>query len=122
MDEATIRRLNQLNRKFYAVTAAEFDRTRSQPWPGWKALLAYIKPTASLSVMDVGCGNGRFGVFLYHRLLAESSIEHTNYHGMDNNATLLVHARQSLTGLPGMKASIEERDIIEHRPLAEMQH
>jgi len=116
MDKATVRRLNQLNRKFYEVTAAEFDRTRSQPWPGWETLLKYIKIASTLTVLDVGCGNGRFGVFLYSRLLAEFSIQHINYHGMDNNAPLLEHARQSLTGLPGMDATIEERDIIENPP------
>ena len=72
MDDLAIRRLNQINHDFYRVTAAEFDQTRTQPWPGWHKLLSYIERIAhrssTVTVLDVGCGNGRFGVFLHDRL------------------------------------------------------
>jgi SAM-dependent methyltransferase len=116
MDEATVRRLNQLNRDFYEVTAAEFDRTRGQPWPGWQPLLKYIKTVSILSVLDVGCGNGRFGVFLHNHLIAKSTIQQISYLGIDNNSALLAHARQSLTGLSAFDARLEERDIVENPP------
>jgi SAM-dependent methyltransferase len=123
MDETTIRRLNAINREFYRVTAAEFDQTRSQPWPGWERLLSYVGRAtmnhvpATMSVLDVGCGNGRFGVFLYNRLVGAQGpapLQHIHYHGIDNNPVLLERARHSLGGLPEVAAQLEERDIIEN--------
>jgi 2-polyprenyl-3-methyl-5-hydroxy-6-metoxy-1,4-benzoquinol methylase len=66
VNDATRERLNTINREFYRVTAHDFDETRGQPWPGWKRVLPYLK--LPLSVLDVGCGNGRFGVFLAQNL------------------------------------------------------
>lgn len=103
MDDATIRRLNALNRQFYAVVADEFDATRGQAWAGWERAAPYFGAPAS--VLDVGCGNGRFGVFLREKVGALA------YHGMDSSAALLDHARVSLPD-----ARLEERDIVEHPP------
>lgn len=64
MDPATAHALDAINRDFYARRAAEFDATRADPWPGWQRLLAWIPPQTPLRVLDVGCGNGRFGAFL----------------------------------------------------------
>jgi SAM-dependent methyltransferase len=121
LDDATIRRLNQLNREFYRVTAREFDQTRSQPWPGWDMLLPHIERIArhnpALSVLDVGCGNGRFGVFM-HSLLPglqrTSPVQHIHYHGIDNSPELLERARQSVSGLANFTPGLEERDVIEY--------
>lgn len=143
MDEATIRRLNAINRQFYRVTADEFDQTRGSSWPGWERILPYLH--APLSVLDVGCGNGRFGVFLCEKLVVshQSSVasrqsadesqrppyselgtrnsvlnpQHfISYHGLDSNAILLDHARSSLITRPGLEFCLEERDILEHPP------
>ncbi len=108
MNDSTIHRLNAINREFYRVTADEFDQTRGQAWPGWNVLLPHLK--TPLSVLDVGCGNGRFGVFLAEHFGATN----VQYHGMDNNPALLEHARAALTILPD--ARFEERDIIENPP------
>src|SRR5258706_16420982 len=95
MDQDTARRLNDINRRFYEVTAESFDQTRQSPWPGWEALLPYLPPRQTpLSVLDVGCGNGRFGVFLAQHLGMD-----VHYHGVDNSAGLLVGARPSLKRL-----------------------
>lgn len=130
MDDATIRRLNEINREFYRLNADDFDQTRGQPWPGWEALLPYLplNPTPCppphcdgegekanaqhLSVLDVGCGNGRFGVFLAHTLKVES----LQYHGVDNNPALLEHARLAITELSQVSVVLEERDIVEKPP------
>lgn len=106
MDEVTIQRLNAINREFYRTTADEFDRTRGQPWPGWLKLLPYLGD--SLRVLDVGCGNGRLGVFLAkHRSVA-------HYHGVDSSPALLEHARAALAHLPSV--TLELRDIVEQPP------
>src|SRR5258706_15004487 len=111
MDQDTARRLNDINRRFYEVTAESFDQTRQSPWPGWEALLPYRPPRQTpLSVLDVGCGNGRFGVFLAQRLGID-----VHYHGVDNSAVLLERARQSLTSLLA-DAHLELRDIVENPP------
>jgi SAM-dependent methyltransferase len=108
MDAATIARLNAINREFYSITATEFDATRGQAWQGWQNLLPLLGDTSTtrtLSVLDVGCGNGRFGVFL-----RESGFN-IAYHGIDNSAALLDKARAALPD-----ASFELRDIVEKPP------
>jgi tRNA (uracil-5-)-methyltransferase TRM9 len=106
MNDATFKRLNEINREFYRVTAESFDESRGQSWPGWDALLPYLRPP--LTVLDVGCGNGRFGVFLAQKLGTDLV-----YCGMDSNPTLLERARAALCGL---EARLELRDVIENPP------
>jgi SAM-dependent methyltransferase len=109
MDDATIRRLNAINRQFYQTTAEEFDETRGRAWPGWLALSPYLK--TPLSVLDVGCGNGRFG-----RFLAETLDGQIAYHGMDNNATLLGYAETALKNQSNFTLTLTEQDIIQQPP------
>jgi tRNA (uracil-5-)-methyltransferase TRM9 len=137
VDKAAIQRLNAINRAFYQTTADEFDQTRGSAWAGWDGVLKTLTPAPSpsgrgekdtthlavntypatyqkrsegrvISVLDVGCGNGRFGVFLRDHLG-----EQVQYHGVDNNETLLNHAREALGG---MNARLETRDIVEQPP------
>jgi tRNA (uracil-5-)-methyltransferase TRM9 len=124
MDSSTITRLNQINREFYRVTADEFDQTRGEAWPGWERLRPYLH--TPISVLDVGCGNGRFGLFLaktlslptsppLHRMERGSGGE-VIYHGLDSNPALLEHARESLQSLSGLTVNLEERDMVENPP------
>jgi tRNA (uracil-5-)-methyltransferase TRM9 len=106
MDESTIRRLNAINREFYQTTADEFDQTRGQPWPGWLRLLPHL--SGSVKVLDVGCGNGRLGVFLAQH------VEVAQYHGVDNNPALLERARAALAHLPAV--TLDMRDVVENPP------
>ncbi len=115
MNPVAIQALNAINRAFYHVTAAEFDRTRGSAWAGWEPLLAHlptVSPSVPLRTLDVGCGNGRFGLFLAQRL-AQPTLD---YHGMDNNPVLLNRAQTALTGLPGVSARLELHDVVEHPP------
>ncbi len=113
MDATTIQRLNHINRDFYRVTADEFDQTRGEAWPGWNQLLPYL--SVPLSVLDVGCGNGRFGVFLAENLTA-SNRDNIAYHGLDSNPALLERARTALDSRPNLDLRLEQRDIVENPP------
>jgi len=106
MNDATIKRLNEINREFYRITAESFDESRGRSWPGWEVLLPYLK--LPLTVLDIGCGNGRFGVFLAQKLGADLV-----YRGMDSSSALLERARAALSGL---EARLEHRDVIENPP------
>jgi len=110
MKPITIQRLNSINRLFYQTTADEFDATRGRPWPGWAEILPYIQREhngETFSVLDVGCGNGRFGAYLADELKLE-----IDYHGIDNNPTLLDHAEKTLRDAPGMAYTLEQRDVV----------
>ena len=83
---------DKLNRDFYLKTQENFNRSRQRPWLGWKKLLPHLTPRLqglSLKVLDLGCGNGRFGVWL-------SSRRPITYTGLDENSFLLDRARESL--------------------------
>jgi tRNA (uracil-5-)-methyltransferase TRM9 len=121
MDAATITRLNTINRDFYAVTADAFDATRGTSWPGWEQVLDGVTDASSASgrtlrVLDVGCGNGRFGVFLAERLAGRGVT--LDYTGVDSNARLLHHAQESLAERAGMVARLMQQDVVE-QPLME---
>ncbi len=58
MDRETVARLEALNAAFYDAVAETFSATRRAPWPGWARVLDRVGPIGS--VLDVGCGNGRF--------------------------------------------------------------
>ncbi len=97
MDSSIINRLNQLNQQFYQTVAVEFDNTRHQAWSGWQTLVPLLQARfaqpSSLSVLDLGCGNGRWGEFLLENVRQPFS-----YLGADSNQFLLNQAEQSLSG------------------------
>ncbi|MEM6528720.1 MAG: class I SAM-dependent methyltransferase, partial [Chloroflexota bacterium] len=102
-----INRFNRMNKHFYEVTAAHFDATRQQPWAGWGKLLPHIPAGRPLRVLDVGCGNGRFGLFLAVQLTG-----HIHYTGVDNNAALLGYARDALATQENITVTLRETDVI----------
>ena len=106
MNQATIERLNQINRDFYRATAAEFDATRQAPWHGWERLLKSIEMPVE-SVLDIGCGNGRFAQFL-----AQRQPQPFRYIGIDSNADFLGRAREKLAACPALDATLIESDIV----------
>jgi len=87
--------LNKLNEKFYLKTQTYFNTSRQFYWDGWKKLLPLLPPASlrgrTLKVLDLGCGNGRFGKFLSE----ERKIEYT---GLDNNQYLLDWAMEAVSG------------------------
>jgi SAM-dependent methyltransferase len=116
MNETTIRRLNAINRRFYAQVADDFDITRASAWPGWSRLLLHLRPfqdQGTIRVLDVGCGNGRFGVFLAGQFPGK-----IHYHGLDNSPALLDRAQRSLSAIAGdhFGFGLTVRDLIESPP------
>lgn len=94
-------RLLALNRAFYTDFAMPFAQTRVNPQPGFEHLLDHI-PLSCMRVLDVGCGEGRFGRFL---IAARPQI---SYVGVDFSAGLLAEAQRSLPQGVFVQRSIEE--------------
>lgn len=111
----TIRRLNALNAEFYRVTVQNFDESRGRYWAGWKRLLPLLEAlnASPLRVLDLGCGNGRFGRFLGKHY--PSPIAYT---GLDNNAALLERAHADLGRYPQLAATLDLGDLVEQPPEA----
>lgn len=101
MKTETVIKLNNLNKKFYEIVGADFDRTRQAAWKGWFQVLKYL-PHKKLSIADIGCGNGRFGVFLNQNMEFE-------YLGVDTDEALL---KQAAKNLIGKKAFFENFDVL----------
>lgn len=107
MDIRTILTLNHINAQFYETIAHDFDETRGKAWAGWEMLMNYIPaPTAPFRVLDIGCGNGRFGSFL-HEKWGDKLI----YHGIDNNPALLQMAKEALSA-KNIAFELEHADIV----------
>ena len=90
MPPETQAQLLDLNRRFYAAVAEPFDATRQANTPGKVKLAAQLPlaATATTTLVDVGCGNGRLAWLLEERGLPVA------YVGVDANAELL-----ELTGI-----------------------
>ncbi len=82
MDEEVVRRLVALNQTFYERFAAPFAASRAAPPPGFERLATYL-PDVPSRVLDVGCGDGRFGRFLRGRR------PDVDYTGVDFSSPLL---------------------------------
>lgn len=81
----------------YSEIADEFAATRQNPWPEFAELveeisakLAQSKPR-EISLLDVGCGNGRLIGFLRDEL----PVETIEYMGLDSNEALLAIAERT---------------------------
>jgi SAM-dependent methyltransferase len=97
MKRKTVSALDSINRVFYLARGEEFDATRRQPWPGWRRVLDRFRSSrpaehGAHSILDVGCGNGRFGA-----LLADSLDGAWNYTGIDASPVLLPSVREAVT-------------------------
>lgn len=110
MQTSTIIKLNQLNQQFYRSQARSFSQTRQAPWLGWTQLIPFIQKVTSdpLKVLDIGCGNGRFGQFLANSV--DRSIEYT---GTDNSEELLKIARENNPNTAGKTFTFIYQDLIE---------
>ena len=96
-----------LNRRFYEQVAHHFDATRQSWTPGLRAILPYFRATGKerLTVLDVGCGNGRFA-----RLLEEAGID-ASYTGVDGSRRLLRLAREATASLSRVDCQFIQADL-----------
>lgn len=65
MNTNTVKQIISLNKEFYKKTneGRSFSSTRQSSWVGWERLASVIKDNKKshiYSVLDIGCGNGRF--------------------------------------------------------------
>lgn len=94
MDATTIAQLNQLNQTFYQQVSTEFDSSRQYYWEGWQQLKPYISEMLQQDypqVVDLGCGNGRFGQFLNETCNGAPF----RYLGLDSSSPLLLLAAEN---------------------------
>ena len=91
MKDDTAQRLLAINRAFYRQHAADFARTRRQAWPGWERLLLPLLRGRE-RLLDVGCGNGRFGRFWARANPADVPL---HYHAVDASLPLLREAARA---------------------------
>jgi SAM-dependent methyltransferase len=98
VNDTTARALNALNQTFYTDSAALFAATRRSPWPGWRELLPLLRTRSAATILDAGCGTGRFASFLCGSLDRAFL-----YCGIDASAPLLADAERTLSGLPGAR-------------------
>lgn len=86
-----VHKLLTLNRRFYDAYAEDFAQTRQEINPGFEKLHDYL-PRPCPQLLDVGCGNGRFGHFLQqHQAIGA-------YVGVDFSESLLAIAATLTAG------------------------
>lgn len=112
MNDATVAALIEINRAFYGGRAGPFDRSRQIDQPGFQKTLAFL-PAKPLTVLDIGCGNGRYGSFLarHDRLAA--------YTGLDFSSELLEAAAAALAHLDPAPILLE-RDMAAENVLSDL--
>jgi tRNA (uracil-5-)-methyltransferase TRM9 len=117
MDDETAARLNALNQSFYESVGDAFERLRRGAWPGWKHVIVAAQTAAppdatAIKLLDVGCGNGRFGRFVARHVAPRG----VYYHGLDNSPRLLDHARTALAAVPALSSRLEQVDLVAGLP------
>jgi SAM-dependent methyltransferase len=86
MSPETARTLARINQRFYREHAALFASRRERPWPGMLRVLHEL-PAKPGSVLDVGCGHGRFAA------LVREAAPGARFLGVDASLELLALAR-----------------------------
>ena len=114
MDSKTVSALARLNTGFYDRFAESFSRTRQAPSKGWARVLETWQrsrpgPTAdaAASILDLGCGNGRFGLWL-----GEVLDRPHDYTGVDSSSRLIEIGRSTLADRRGGRTELIVADLV----------
>lgn len=111
MKKSLITALNDINTRFYDLIAQDFSDSRKFSWQGWNQLLPYLHTLSdekeTLSILDIGCGNGRFASFLAEELPDVM----LNYTGVDTNKKLLAIAKSKLSEI-NATVMLRQQDIV----------
>jgi SAM-dependent methyltransferase len=104
MTPETARTLARINERFYRSHARHFASKRDRPWPGMRRALDEL-PAPPRTILDVGCGHGRFAQLLRERGCRAS------YQGIDASEELIALARERADLIAG--ALFARIDVIE---------
>lgn len=100
MNTETVETLNRITRRFYDNSAYGFAVAHEAPRPGWGRVLDTLAPSIEnlpdLSVLDIGCGNGRFAHFFRDYLKRPFS-----YLGLDASPALVELAAARVAEIEG---------------------
>ncbi len=121
MNPPTQAALRQVNLDFYSRHAAHFSRTRhAGGWSGWRRVVDAAASAAArpLRVLDLGCGNGRFALFLERNPQPRQS-RPFRYLGIDLSHELIDRARAAAAGIDHVRFEVDD---LETRPLDPQRH
>jgi len=96
-------KLLALNRRLYTSLAEPFSATRFREQPGYHRLLPLLPQPCTL--LDLGCGNGRWAAFLDARGLV------VRYVGVDFSPQMIALARERIASAEGVQAEFLTADI-----------
>ncbi len=100
---------------FYDRNASSWDNSRQAFWPGWEKLWQLIQThEKDISVLDLGCGNGRWAQFLLNKQRSVISGTDTvlQYLGLDISAQLLAIAKANLPSLQFFQVDLTQPELI----------
>lgn len=109
MKDSTAAKLRQINRDFYDALAEPFVATRTRPHDGFYALMDYL-PADQVTLLDIGCGNGRFGLFVENQGRLQS------YTGVDFSAGLLSHTVKMHQPAQFIEGDMSQPDFLDGLP------
>jgi SAM-dependent methyltransferase len=99
VNAATVQRLLEFNRKFYAERGPDFSETRHRVQPGVRRIAESLQ--GHETILDLGCGNGTFA-----RLLSRQG-HRGRYVGVDSSGPLLQIARRGKYAFPVEFAQVD---------------
>lgn len=105
MNQKSVNRILQQTKEIYNRIATDFSRTRSANWSGFENFFRRIP--AGASVLDLGCGNGRFADFFINRAIS--------YLGVDQAERLIDLARVRHAGRCGVRFQVGDITKLDNR-------
>jgi SAM-dependent methyltransferase len=111
MHQSSILALNQINLEFYQTTIEFLNHSDNVYRLGWDSLIEPIKELhLPISLLDIGCGDGRFGVFL-----KQKGVDLNSYCGLDNSVENLEIAKAKLSTFELENLDLRRVDFIQDK-------